>query len=134
MSSEILDSRPQVGYSPDILQFTSILALISLFTGILSFQLPFGIMSRGLEEGYGNDFDYDDEVDIEYCVYDVTPDVSIDFVSFTTEESEGKINWTQTALKTFLISSSVISKDMKFLFTLEVKSHPSQCNMLFSVC
>ena len=29
-------------------------------------------------------------MDIEYCVYDVTPDVSIDFVSFTTEESEGK--------------------------------------------
>merc|ERR1740123_1648178 len=26
---------------------------------------------------------------IEYSVYDVTPDVSIDFVSFTTEESEG---------------------------------------------
>ena len=95
------------------------------------------MISRGLEEGYGAEFDYDegcDEVDIEYCVYDVTPDVSIDFVSFTTEESEGKINWTQRALKTFLISSSVISKDMKFLFTLEVKSHPSQCNMLFSVC
>ena len=91
----------------------------------------------GLQEGYGAEFDYDegsDEVDIEYCVYDVTPDVSIDFVSFTTEESEGKINGTQTPLKTFFISSSVISKDMKFLFTLEVKSHPSQCNMLFSVC
>ena len=27
---------------------------------------------------------------IEYNVYDVTPDVSIDFVSFTTEESEGE--------------------------------------------
>ena len=27
---------------------------------------------------------------IEYSVYDVTPDVSIDFVSFTTEESEGE--------------------------------------------
>ena len=27
---------------------------------------------------------------VEYCVYDVTPDVSIDFVSFTTEESEGQ--------------------------------------------
>ena len=28
---------------------------------------------------------------IEYNVYDVTPDVSIDFVSFTTEESEGAV-------------------------------------------
>ena len=27
---------------------------------------------------------------LEYNVYDVTPDVSIDFVSFTTEESEGE--------------------------------------------
>ena len=26
----------------------------------------------------------------EYNVYDVTPDVSIDFVSFTTEESESE--------------------------------------------
>ena len=34
----------------------------------------------------------DDYVDMECCVYDVTPDVSIDFVSFTTEESEGKIS------------------------------------------
>ena len=45
-------------------------------------------MSRELEESF--DFDEDgDEVEMEYCVYDVTPDVSIDFVSFTTEESEG---------------------------------------------
>ena len=52
-------------------------------------------MSRELKEGYDHDIDYDeDEVDIEYCVYEVTPDVSIDFVSFTTEESEGKTkNW-----------------------------------------
>ena len=27
---------------------------------------------------------------IEYNVYDVTPDLSIDFVSFTTDESEGE--------------------------------------------
>ena len=33
----------------------------------------------------GNIVDYG----LEYNVYDVTPDVSIDFVSFTTEESEG---------------------------------------------
>ena len=33
-----------------------------------------------------SDIDYG----IEYNVYDVTPDVSIDFVSFTTEESEGE--------------------------------------------
>jgi len=37
------------------------------------------------EENYYDDIDYG----VEYCVYDVTPDVSIDFVSFTTEESEG---------------------------------------------
>ena len=49
--------------------------------------------SGELQQGFKPDFDYaedTDEVDIEYCVYDVTPDVSIDFVSFTTEESEGK--------------------------------------------
>ena len=46
-------------------------------------------------------------MDIEYCVYDVTPDVSIDFVSFTTEESEGK-ELHLKALKISLISSSVI--------------------------
>ena len=49
--------------------------------------------SGELQQGFKPDFDYaedNDEVDIEYCVYDVTPDVSIDFVSFTTEESEGK--------------------------------------------
>ena len=49
--------------------------------------------SGELQQGFKPDFDYAedaDEVDIEYCVYDVTPDVSIDFVSFTTEESEGK--------------------------------------------
>ena len=33
-------------------------------------------------------------------------------------------------VKTFFISSLVIWEDMKFLFTLEVKSHPSQYNML----
>ena len=89
--------------------------------------------SGELQQGFKPDFDYAedaDEVDIEYCVYDVTPDVSIDFVSFTTEESEGK----ELLIKTFLISSLVIWEDTKFLFTLEVKSHPSQCNMLFSVC
>ena len=32
----------------------------------------------------------DDEVSVEYNVYDVSPDVSIDFLSFTTEESEGE--------------------------------------------
>ena len=38
-----------------------------------------------------DDRDLPEDVDyrVEYCVYDVTPDVSIDFVSFTTEESEG---------------------------------------------
>lgn len=29
------------------------------------------------------------DIDVEYNVYEVSPDVSIDFVSFTTEESEG---------------------------------------------
>ena len=33
----------------------------------------------------------DSNYDYEYNIYDVTPDVSIDFVSFTTEESEGRI-------------------------------------------
>ena len=39
----------------------------------------------------GGDFAPLEPIDygVEYCVYDVTPDVSIDFVSFTTEESEG---------------------------------------------
>ena len=31
----------------------------------------------------------DGDIDVEYNVYEVSPDVSIDFVSFTTEESEG---------------------------------------------
>ena len=35
---------------------------------------------------------------VEYCVYDVTPDVSIDFVSFTTEESEGQSLWNMRKL------------------------------------
>ena len=39
------------------------------------------------DKNYYDDIDYG----VEYCVYDVTPDVSIDFVSFTTEESEGDI-------------------------------------------
>ena len=63
--------------------------------------------SGELQQGFKPDFDYAedaDEVDIEYCVYDVTPDVSIDFVSFTTEESEGK----KLLMKTFSISSLVI--------------------------
>ena len=67
-------------------------------------------------------------MDIEYCVYDVTPDVSIDFVSFTTEESEGK-ELHIAAQKTFLI----YLRRKRFLFTLEVKSHPSQYNMLLSL-
>lgn len=48
--------------------------------------------SEELDEGYDQDDDHGDYdgVDMECCVYDVTPDVSIDFVSFTTEESEGK--------------------------------------------
>ena len=36
----------------------------------------------------------DSNYDYEYNIYDVTPDVSIDFVSFTTEESEGRIQKT----------------------------------------
>ena len=35
---------------------------------------------------------------IEYNVYDVTPDVSIDFVSFTTEESEGEARGRQCGI------------------------------------
>ena len=69
-------------------------------------------------------------MDIEYCVYDVTPDVSIDFVSFTTEESEG----IKELLCNFFISDFKRYEKFLFtvhLFTLEVKSHPSQYNMLF---
>ena len=90
MSSEIMESRSQVKWWEKIFQhdILFIQVLVPLF------QLPFSIMSRELKEGYEDDFETDDEVDIEYCVYDVTPDVSIDFVSFTTEESEGKTeNW-----------------------------------------
>ena len=99
MSSEILDCRSQVSYS--ILQFTDdVLENRKLYFSIFWFQVPFGIRSEELQEGFKNDFDFAedaDDVDIEYCVYDVTPDVSIDFVSFTTEESEGN----ELHLKTF---------------------------------
>ena len=65
--------------------------------------------SGELQQGFKPDFDYaedNDEVDIEYCVYDVTPDVSIDFVSFTTEESEG--------IKEVLCKPSVLISSLRF--------------------
>ena len=65
--------------------------------------------SGELQQGFKPDFDYaedTDEVDIEYCVYDVTPDVSIDFVSFTTEESEG--------IKEVLCKPSVLISSLRF--------------------
>ena len=102
MSSEILASRPQVKHTSVHIRFLIFLFKL-YFRDVFVFQLPFSIMSRELEESF--DFD-EDEVEMEYCVYDVTPDVSIDFVSFTTEESEG--------IKEVLCKPSVLISSLRF--------------------
>ena len=63
---------------------------------------------------------------IEYNVYDVTPDVSIDFVSFTTEESEGEsggVEYLSTINQFALLMQAfqaplIISRCLFFLFFL----------------
>ena len=49
--------------------------------------MQFGLNCGDIFPEYDEDY-----VDMEFSVYDVTPDVSIDFVSFTTEESEGRFS------------------------------------------